>query len=110
MGLHRRLPAFDPACPRRYARGPRLPDQRGGSARGSLSTAQASDSAARPAIARVYRSLDFTAEFLETLSKFSKQDQRRIVKALGLLDDDERHPSLRVHELAGHPSRARAPS
>ena len=32
---------------------------------------------------------------------FSKSDQRRFLKALELLDADERHPSLRVHQLSG---------
>ena len=30
-----------------------------------------------------------------------RTDQRRFVKALRLLDDDERHPSLWVHPLSG---------
>lgn len=32
--------------------------------------------------------------------KFSAQERSRILKALGLLASDERHPSLRVHALA----------
>lgn len=43
----------------------------------------------------------FTASFLESFSGFAKQDQRRFAKALRLLDENERHPSLRVHELGG---------
>jgi mRNA-degrading endonuclease YafQ of YafQ-DinJ toxin-antitoxin module len=32
---------------------------------------------------------------------FRLADQKRFAKALRLLDVDERHPSLRVHELQG---------
>jgi mRNA-degrading endonuclease YafQ of YafQ-DinJ toxin-antitoxin module len=34
-------------------------------------------------------------------SDFTNADRRRIVRALELLDSDERHPSLRVHQLHG---------
>lgn len=30
-----------------------------------------------------------------------RADQRRFIKALTLLDNDEKHPSLRVHQLSG---------
>lgn len=33
--------------------------------------------------------------------EFRTADQKRFAKALRLLDVDERHPSLRVHELRG---------
>jgi mRNA-degrading endonuclease YafQ of YafQ-DinJ toxin-antitoxin module len=33
--------------------------------------------------------------------EFRMADQKRFAKALRLLDVDERHPSLRVHELQG---------
>jgi mRNA-degrading endonuclease YafQ of YafQ-DinJ toxin-antitoxin module len=33
--------------------------------------------------------------------EFRTADQRRFAKALRLLDADERHPSLRVHDLGG---------
>ena len=33
--------------------------------------------------------------------RFGPTDQRRFLKALRLLDENERHPSLRVHQLAG---------
>ena len=33
--------------------------------------------------------------------QFSQADQKRFLKALRLLDGDERHPSLRVHALSG---------
>jgi mRNA-degrading endonuclease YafQ of YafQ-DinJ toxin-antitoxin module len=38
---------------------------------------------------------------LESFAAFGKPDQRRFTKALELLDADERHPSLRVHQLTG---------
>lgn len=50
-----------------------------------------------------YRTLDFTATFLETFASrdFTAADRRAILKALRLLDNDEKHPSLRVHKLEG---------
>ncbi|MGH2379265.1 MAG: hypothetical protein ACRDGT_12425 [Candidatus Limnocylindria bacterium] len=33
--------------------------------------------------------------------RFGASDQRRFLKALRLLDENEKHPSLRVHELSG---------
>jgi mRNA-degrading endonuclease YafQ of YafQ-DinJ toxin-antitoxin module len=33
--------------------------------------------------------------------RFGASDQRRFLKALRLLDQNEKHPSLRVHELSG---------
>jgi mRNA-degrading endonuclease YafQ of YafQ-DinJ toxin-antitoxin module len=50
-----------------------------------------------------YRSLVFTEEFLDTYASrdFSPADRRVVKKALRLLDENERHPSLRVHELQG---------
>lgn len=50
-----------------------------------------------------YKSLLFTQTFLETLisKAFTASERKRIIKALRLLDDNERHPSLRVHELRG---------
>jgi hypothetical protein len=54
-------------------------------------------------MAAAYRSLDFTETFLETfVSKdLTAADRPAIVKALRLLDEDERHRSLRVHKLGG---------
>jgi mRNA-degrading endonuclease YafQ of YafQ-DinJ toxin-antitoxin module len=51
----------------------------------------------------VFESLDFTDTFLETFGSkdFTAADRRAIRKALRLLDVDEKHPSLRVHELHG---------
>ncbi len=34
--------------------------------------------------------------------KFSPQERARILKAMDLLANDERHPSLRVHALRGN--------
>ena len=50
-----------------------------------------------------YRNLDFTETFLESYASrdFSRQDRARFRSALRLLDDDETHPSLRVHKLQG---------
>jgi mRNA-degrading endonuclease YafQ of YafQ-DinJ toxin-antitoxin module len=50
-----------------------------------------------------YQHLDFTDHFLTTLlrKEFSPQEQRLFLKALRLLDENERHPSLRIHELHG---------
>ena len=44
-----------------------------------------------------------TPEFLTTLvrKEFSANEQRRFLRALDLLDEDERHPSLRLHPLQG---------
>jgi hypothetical protein len=44
-----------------------------------------------------------TQDFLAALVEggFSTSDQRRILRALNLLDADERHPSLWVHKLEG---------
>jgi len=52
-------------------------------------------------MAKTCRSLDFTETFLETfVSKdLTAADSSAILKALRLLDEDERHRSLRVHEL-----------
>jgi mRNA-degrading endonuclease YafQ of YafQ-DinJ toxin-antitoxin module len=50
-----------------------------------------------------YQTLEFTEVFLEDLvsQNFSAADRRRFIHALRLLDVEERHPSLRVHELQG---------
>jgi hypothetical protein len=50
-----------------------------------------------------YTALDFTDTFLETFAgrDFTASDRRRILKALALLDENEKHPSLRVHALEG---------
>jgi mRNA-degrading endonuclease YafQ of YafQ-DinJ toxin-antitoxin module len=51
-----------------------------------------------------YKTLDFTETFLETLAdsrRFTGQERALFLKALRLLDPDERHRSLRVHQLSG---------
>jgi mRNA-degrading endonuclease YafQ of YafQ-DinJ toxin-antitoxin module len=50
-----------------------------------------------------FRSLDFTDTFLETFGSkdFTAAERKAIRKALRLLDTDERHRSLRVHQLQG---------
>jgi len=50
-----------------------------------------------------YRTLEITATFLETFASrdFSAADRVAFLKALRLLDENERHPSLRVHALRG---------
>ncbi|MDA8062840.1 MAG: hypothetical protein M0T80_10530 [Actinomycetota bacterium] len=54
-------------------------------------------------MARDYRRLDFTDTFLETFASkdLTAMDRALIVKALALLDTNDRHPSLRVHKLRG---------
>jgi hypothetical protein len=50
-----------------------------------------------------YRSVEITPTFLESLiaHDFTAADRRRFVRALRLLDQNERHRSLRVHQLQG---------
>jgi hypothetical protein len=50
-----------------------------------------------------YRTLEFAPTFLEDLvsRSFSQRDRDRLVRALRLLDENERHRSLRVHNLGG---------
>jgi mRNA-degrading endonuclease YafQ of YafQ-DinJ toxin-antitoxin module len=50
-----------------------------------------------------FQTLDFTDTFLEAFGSkdFTAADRKAIRKALRLLDNDEKHPSLRVHQLAG---------
>ncbi|MHB8648398.1 MAG: hypothetical protein ACYDAR_21665 [Thermomicrobiales bacterium] len=50
-----------------------------------------------------YETLEFTHRFLEQLisKDFTATDRRRLLQALRLLDNNEQHPSLRVHELQG---------
>ena len=52
---------------------------------------------------RPYGTIDFTETFLGSFASrdFSPTDRRLFLKALRLLDEDERHPSLRVHKLVG---------
>lgn len=50
-----------------------------------------------------YATLIITSEFIESYGarEFSYADRQRFRRALSLLDSDERHPSLRVHQLRG---------
>lgn len=50
-----------------------------------------------------YTSIDFTETFLVSFAAkdFTSADRRTFLKALRLLDSNERHPSLRVHALKG---------
>jgi mRNA-degrading endonuclease YafQ of YafQ-DinJ toxin-antitoxin module len=54
-------------------------------------------------VADSYQTLSFTETFLESfVSKdFTRNERKQLLKALRLLDQNERHPSLRVHELRG---------
>lgn len=53
--------------------------------------------------ARPYRAIEFTETFLTTFASrdFSSAERRLMLKALRLLDQDERHPSPGVHRLLG---------
>lgn len=48
-----------------------------------------------------YQTLDFTPDFFRDLlrGRFSASEVDRILRALSLLDTNERHQSLRVHQL-----------
>jgi mRNA-degrading endonuclease YafQ of YafQ-DinJ toxin-antitoxin module len=50
-----------------------------------------------------YQNLDFTDTFLQTFAAkdLSAADRTAFLKALRLLDNNEKHPSLRVHRLHG---------
>jgi mRNA-degrading endonuclease YafQ of YafQ-DinJ toxin-antitoxin module len=51
-----------------------------------------------------YTTLNFTDTFLETLAdsrRFNRTERSLFLKALRLLDSDEHHRSLRVHQLTG---------
>ncbi len=43
----------------------------------------------------------FLADLAGPKSAFSAAERRKFIKALQLLDADERHPSLEVHQLFG---------
>jgi hypothetical protein len=49
-----------------------------------------------------FRTLDIAPSFLEGFSSkdFSLADRRAIRRALTKLDGDEKHPSLRIHQLS----------
>ena len=50
-----------------------------------------------------YSTLRLSARFLIAFAdrQLTAEDRSRIMRALGLLDVNERHPSLRVHGLSG---------
>ncbi len=50
-----------------------------------------------------YTSLTVPSEFIESFGarEFSYAERQRFVRALRLLDTNEKHPSLRVHQLRG---------
>lgn len=50
-----------------------------------------------------FSSLECTVVFLEQFMRrdFTHADRKAILKALRLLDENEKHPSLRVHQLQG---------
>jgi len=54
-------------------------------------------------VSEPYRTLAFTDTFLTTFAdkQFPASERRAFLQALRLLDEDERHPSLRVHQLRG---------
>lgn len=54
-------------------------------------------------MAEPYQTLEFTDTFLTTFAarEFSASDRSAFLKALRLLDADDRRPSLRVHALLG---------
>lgn len=51
-----------------------------------------------------FDSLTFSDEFFRAFAdrRFTPSDRARVLKAMGLLDTNERHPSLRVHALTGN--------
>ena len=48
--------------------------------------------------------LVFSTDFLDSLRGLSSSDQGRIFCTLALLNENERHPSLKVHPLKGQQS------
>ena len=51
-----------------------------------------------------FDSLGFSDEFFSAFAdrRYTPQDRARVLKALDLLDKNEKHPSLRVHALKGN--------
>jgi hypothetical protein len=54
-------------------------------------------------VADEYPTLEFTGAFLSSFAgrDFTAADPAAILRALRRLDESERHPSLRIHELQG---------
>ncbi len=50
-----------------------------------------------------YANLILTSDFVESYGgrEFSTAERQRFARALRLLDSNEQHPSLRVHQLSG---------
>ena len=48
-----------------------------------------------------YRTLQFTPRFVNDLIGLSKTEQKQTVRAIKALDENEKRPSRRVHELHG---------
>jgi len=50
-----------------------------------------------------FDSLTFSDEFFRAFAdrRFTPSERVRVLKAMGLLDTNEKHPSLRVHLLTG---------
>ncbi len=50
-----------------------------------------------------YATLIITSEFIESYGarEFSYAERQRFRRALQMLDSNERHPSLRIHQLQG---------
>ena len=48
-----------------------------------------------------YRTLRFTPSFVSDLIGLPRTEQKQIAKSIKVLDDNEKTPSLRVHELQG---------
>ncbi len=48
-----------------------------------------------------YLTLLFTSDFMASMESLSPADRRRVRHALDLLEANERHPSLNIHQLSG---------
>ena len=50
-----------------------------------------------------YATLEFSDQYFASFAsrEFSDADRRRLICCMRLLDDNDRHPSLRVHDLRG---------
>jgi hypothetical protein len=52
-------------------------------------------------VPETYRTIEISPAFLEGLisRRFSERDRGRLLRALDLLDENEKHHSLRVHQV-----------
>jgi hypothetical protein len=48
-----------------------------------------------------YRSIELSPAFMRSILDLRPVEQRRVIAAVLLLDENERHPLLRVHQLQG---------